>query len=122
MARGPKDWHPRGEAVGAQKRAAAFEKDVRRAFVKIYGLPSDPTNVKRSIRSSFLEGERLGWTEPKEGTVLVLTEFGWVRDPWSESGDDHLKWEKVVGLLKDWGWSHPWWDSINPAVQVVYVD
>lgn len=102
------------------KRARDFEAAVRKAFLKVYGKPSDPEYVQRAIRSSYLEpGKKLGWTEAHPDAALVLTEFGWIEDPYS-STEDHHKWDQVKEVLKKEGWDASW-DSINPAVQMVYV-
>ena len=123
MAYGPKDWHPRGEAYGLDAKARKFESAVREAFVQVYGLPRILETVARSIRSSFLpDGEKLGWTAPNEDTVLVLTEYAWVQDPWSPDIREHQKWQKVIDLLRANGWPNSWWDSVNPAVHVVYTE
>jgi hypothetical protein len=114
MSKGPKDWRP-GGFTGAEK----FEEAVRRAFIDVYGPPRDPSTLERSVLSSFLpDGKKLGWTRPDEGTVLVLTEFAWIGDPFSSQ--EHLMWEKVIKLLRSRGWPTAWWDSINPGVQVVF--
>lgn len=120
MPKGPKDWHPGGKTTGADARAEKLEAAVRRAFVDVYGAPENPETVALSIRSSYLpDGKNLGWTAPNEGTVLVMTERGWVQDPWSQ---DAREWSKVVGLLRSRGWPNAWWDSINAAVHVVYTE
>jgi hypothetical protein len=121
--RGPKDWDPKRDKGGPDARAEKFQNAVRKAFVEVYGPPRDYGIVPRSIRSSYLEeGRRLGWTKADPSAVLVLTEFGWVEDPWSDVGDSYKQWEKVIQVLKREGWKKPWWDSINPAVHVVYID
>ncbi len=107
-------------STDAERLAAAFESAVRQAFIKVYGRPSDPTVGWRSILSSFLsKGQRLEWTKPKPLHVLILTEFGWIRDPFL-SKVDFARWQKVSGLLIQQGWEEAGWDSINPAVQVVF--
>jgi hypothetical protein len=118
MPRGPKEWSP----IPDNEAALKFEAAVRDAFMHVYGVPEDPRTVPKSIRSSFLpEGNRLEWTEPNPGVVLVLTEYGWVQDPWA-SGQEYKLWERVMELLLEQGWGRAWWDSINPAVQVVMAD
>jgi hypothetical protein len=103
-----------------KKVAEAFEADVRRAFVKVYGPPNDLSILQRSIRSSYLpSGEKLGWTDADPNVVLVLTEFAWVQDPY-RSEEDHDDWESVEALLRSQGWTNAGWDSINPGVQVVF--
>lgn len=102
------------------KRATSLEASVRKAFLKIYGKPSDPEYVQRAIRSSYLEaGKKLGWTEAHPDVVLVLTEFGWIEEPYS-STEDRYKWDQVKEVLKKEGWDASW-DSINPAVQMIYL-
>lgn len=101
-------------------QAAEFENAVRLAFFQVYGAPSDPNTVERSIRSSFLpEGVKLGWTKPDKDTVMVLTEFTWVQDPY-RTEDDFEKWNRVVELLESRDWTRAGWDSINAAVHVVF--
>jgi hypothetical protein len=114
MPKGPKDWSP------LPRQAWDFEAAVRQAFVDVYGPPADLGVVEKSIRSSFLpEGKKLGWTEPRENVVLVLTEYAWVQEPYS-SKYDHELWDKVETLLQAQGWSRASWDSVNAGVQVVY--
>jgi hypothetical protein len=51
----------------------------------------------------------------------VGTEYGWVDDPY-RSAADNRKWEKVQKILTDEGWGNVHWESINPAVHIVYID
>lgn len=116
MAKGPKDWSPRPPDT----LALEFEDAVRQVFVDVYGPPEHAAVVERSIRSSYLpEGKKLGWAEPDPTTVVILTEFGWVHDPYL-SKEDHEKWDSVARLLQERGWRKATWDSVNPAVQAVY--
>lgn len=102
--------------------ATAFQEAARTAFIEVYGTPEKADVIDRSILSSYLErGQKLGWTRPDPHVVLVLTEFSWVRDPFY-SREDMEKWENVANLLLARGWPRPWFDSINPAVHVVYSD
>lgn len=102
--------------------AAAFESAVRQALVKVYGKPLDPTTGWRSVLSSFLpKGARLEYTKPDPLAVLILTEFSWVQDPWL-SKVDFSRWQKVSGILAQQGWKNPGWDSINPAVHVIWAE
>lgn len=105
----------------AHKHAEAFEDAVRKAFVKVYGRPKDQDKIHRSILSSFSErGEKLRWVAPDPDVVIILTEFAWVEEA-HNSHHDLKNWGKVIGELKKTGWPAAW-DSINPAVQIVYVD
>jgi hypothetical protein len=102
--------------------AAAFESAVRQALIKVYGKPADPTTAWRSVLSSFLpKGARLEYMKPDPLAVLVLTEFSWVKDPLL-SRVDFSRWQKVSAILVQQGWKTPGWDSINPAVHVIYAE
>lgn len=102
--------------------ARMFEGSVRRIFVRVFGKPHKIDILKRSILSSYLEkGRELGWTKPDPGAVLVLTEFAWVQDPY-KSNADYAGWGRAAELLQKDGWRGAAWDSINPGVQVVFVD
>lgn len=110
------------EKLTPEQQAEDFEVAVRQAFVDVYGPPRDLGIVERSIRSSYLApGRKLGWTEPKPTMVLVLTEFAWVQEPY-RSDEDHENWDGVESLLRSRGWVNATWDSINPAVQVVFTE
>lgn len=116
MPIGPREWSPR---PGSQ--AEVWENAVRQAFVDVYGLPGRPEMVEDAIRSSDLpDGKKLGWTKADPDVVLILTEYGWVYEPYS-SKDDHQKWDQVIELLKSRGWASAGWDSINAGVQVVFL-
>jgi len=100
--------------------AQEFEAAVRKAFVKVYGKPRQADYLERSILSSFYgKGPKLGWTEPNPEVVMVLTEFSWVQDPYSHESE-RVKWDKVLKLLKEQGFDVAW-DSVNSAVQIVFV-
>lgn len=105
-----------------EQAAQRFEDAVREAFIQVYGPPrtSDPDTAVKAIRSSFLErGRALGWVHnPDPRVVIVLTEYAWVADPWA-SEEDHDDWDRVMVLLRQRGWGHVWWDSINSGVQIV---
>lgn len=97
-----------------------FEAAVRKAFAKVYGKPQHSEYLERTILSSFYgRGEELGWTTPDPKVVLVLTEFSWVRDPFT-SKSDMQKWERVIKILKSEGYNAGF-DSINGGVQVVFI-
>lgn len=99
-----------------------FEGSVRRTFIKVFGKPHQPDTLKRSIVSSYLEnGRSLGWTKPDPGAVLVLTAFAWVQEPY-RSNADYAGWGRAAELLQKDGWRGASWDSINAAVQIVFVD
>lgn len=128
LVRGGKvEWSYKRDILGKGKgkvprdiEAKTFEVAVRQALVDVYGRPGEPGIVARSVRSSYLEpGKKLGWTDPDPNVVLVLTEFGWVQDPY-RSKDDHENWERLQSLLRSRGWPGASWDSVNPAVQIVY--
>jgi hypothetical protein len=105
----------------ANKFAEDFTEAVRKAFVKVYGRSKDVDKVQRSILASYSErGEKLRWVPPDPDVVLVLTEFAWVQEPYS-SDQDMRAWGKVIAELKRAGWPAAW-DSINAAVQIVFVD
>lgn len=113
--------HAMGAAAdpGQEPAAEEFEHAVRRAFMGVYGPPSDPAAIQMDIRSSYLpEGRKLGWTEPHPYHVLVITESGWVQDPYGP-GTEHREWDRAMKVLHSLGWPQAWWDSINPAVHVV---
>jgi hypothetical protein len=100
--------------------AQEFEAAVRKAFIKTYGKPRHADYVERAILSSFYgKGLKLGWTESNPEVVMILTEFAWVQDPYSHDSE-RAKWDKVVKLLKDQGFDVAW-DSVNSAVQVIFV-
>lgn len=116
MPVGPREWSPRPAS-----QAEVWEKAVRQAFVDVYGPPAKLGMVEDVVRSSDLpDGKRLGWTKADPDTALVLTEYGWVNDPYF-SKEEHGKWDRVIELLKSRGWSSAGWDSINPGVQVVFL-
>jgi hypothetical protein len=116
MPMGPREWSPRPAS-----QAEVWENAVRQAFVDVYGAPKDLGVVERTIRSSDLpEGRKLGWTKADPDVVLVMTESAWVQEPYS-SKQDHDNWDRVIELLKSRGWTSAGWDSINAAVQVVFL-
>lgn len=103
-----------------EELAEEFEQAVRQAFTDVFGEPKKPETKERAIRSSYLEtGRKQGWTDPRHNVVLVGTEYGWFDDMFG-SGPDWNHWENVADLLKARGWRNAWFDSINPAVHVVY--
>lgn len=110
------------EELTPEELAQEFELAVRRAFVEVYGVPKDLEKVERSILSSYSpKGQRLAWTSPDPKAVLVLTEFAWVDEPYNDEQSAE-KWDEVKSLLQSRGWERAGWDSINPAVQMVYFD
>jgi hypothetical protein len=80
--------------------------------------------VGKSIVSSFLpEGGKIGREKPDPNVVFVFTEYAWIPDPWSGSqtrDEMDTEWNQAANLLKQMGWPNASWDSINPAVQVMY--
>jgi DNA-directed RNA polymerase subunit RPC12/RpoP len=105
----------------AHKHAEAFEDAVRKAFVKVYGKPKDVGKVTDSILSSFSEkGHKLRWTEPNPDVVLVLTEFAWVEEPYRDDREMQ-QWGRVIAELRKKGWPAAW-DSVNAAVQIVFLE
>jgi len=97
-----------------------FSDAVRSAFIQVYGPPSRQEDL-RSIRPSWSDdGVAQGWHDPDPGVVIVGTEYGWVQDPWSESGHDHKLWEKAMEIMKRAGWDNVAFESINAAVHIVY--
>jgi hypothetical protein len=102
--------------------AQAFTAAVQDAFVKVYGPPADEKHLK-SVRPSWgLDSVNQAWVkQPDPRVVVVGTEYGWVRDPYN-SAADNKRWEKVAKILTDEGWGNVNWESINPAVHIVYID
>lgn len=99
--------------------ARQFSDAVQGAFMRVYGTPRDIEYLK-SIRPSWSEeGIAIGWHDPDPGVVLVLTEYGWVGDPYRHK-DDHKMWEEAMELLKKAGWDNVSFESINAAVHIVY--
>lgn len=103
-----------------QQHADMFESAVRKAMIDVFGAPEDPDIIRRSVFSSYSkESEQLKWTEGDPATVLVLTEFAWVPDPYASKETNDL-WNQVADHLRARGWKGAGWDSINPGVQVAY--
>lgn len=101
--------------------AEAFADGVRKAFGKAYGPPRNK-EVSESIYPSWSDrGISTGWQDPDPRIVVVGTEHGWVQDPFT-SQEDYQLWGKTADELTKEGWGKVWWDSINPAVHVVYID
>jgi hypothetical protein len=101
--------------------AQAFTAAVQDAFVKVYGPPAKEEHLS-SVRPSWgLDSVKQGWHDPDPRVVVVGTEYGWVDDPY-RSAADNRKWEKVQKILTDEGWGNVHWESINPAVHIVYID
>jgi hypothetical protein len=99
--------------------AKEFSDAVRDAFVRVYGSPSNKEDF-RSIYPSWSEdGIRTGWHDPDPRVVMVGTERAWVQDPWN-STEDHNNWDAVLEILRKAGWGNVGWDSINPAVHIVF--
>lgn len=101
--------------------ARDFEYDVREQFVKVYGAPPS-VEAMHSVKSAYLaDGARTRYTEARPDRVLVFTEYAWIEDPFSDRRSS-MMWDTVAGNLKGKGWGDVRWDSINPAVHVMYVD
>jgi hypothetical protein len=106
--------------------ARTVEGAVQAAFKKhqgltAFGIPDE--TIEENVRASWPdEGTRTGWLEPHPFKVLVFTESGNFRDPYSY--DDLFKyWNKVVKTLRDDPWhDDAGWESINQAVQYVWVE
>lgn len=100
--------------------AQEFELAVRRAFVEVYGVPKDLEKVERSILSSYSpKGRELAWKDASPKLVIVITEFAWVEDPYTDK-DSLEKWNDIASLLQSRGWKGANWDSINSGVHVVF--
>lgn len=99
--------------------AEAFAEDVRKAFSQVYGRPSRKDTLESILPTWSDRGVSLGWHDPDPRVVLVLTEYAWVQEPYS-SPEDHELWEKVTQILSEKGWGHVGFESINPAVQIVF--
>jgi len=99
--------------------ADQFTAAVRTAFSEVYESPADLNKLHSVLPTWSDRGVRLGWHDPDPGVVLVLTEFAWIRDPWS-STEDHQKWEIAMALLRNRGWNNVAFESINSAVHIVY--
>lgn len=103
-----------------EQMAEEFEYAVRRAFIDVYGEPSDSSKVERAIRSSYLDpGKKQKWTEASPNVVLVGSEYAWIEDMFASS-EEMSRWEQVAELLRHRGWPGAWFDSINAGVHVVY--
>jgi hypothetical protein len=103
--------------------AKQFEDAVRAAFVQAYGRPSNP-DALRSIRSTWSEESvKQGWKDPDPRVVLIGSEYGWVRDPWSTDDEDNQQkaWAMAMEILKEDGWGDVAWESINAGVHYVYI-
>lgn len=99
----------------------AFTAAVQDAFVKVYGPPAKEEHLQ-SVRPSWSEaGVKQGWHDPDPRVVIVGTEVGWISDPY-RSTPDNKKWNKVEEILEEEGWGDVHWESINPAVHIVYID
>lgn len=104
-----------------EKFASDFAAAVQVAFVKVYGPPAKKEHLE-SVRPSWsLVSVEQGWTKPDPRVVVVGTEVGWVSDPYYSS-DDHGRWERVSDILTKQGWGNVHFESINPAVHIVYID
>lgn len=98
-----------------------FEAAVRSAFAKFYGPPADKRTLE-SIRTSWSKEEIvLDWHKPDPRVVVVGTESAWVSDPYRTTRDNQ-NWEKVARSLTAAGWGEVWFESINPAVHIVFID
>lgn len=107
----PRAWRPTWTTL---------EDAVRSAFVEVYGPPRDADLVTQAILSSDSEqGRKSGWTPPNPNVILIFTEYGWVRDPWTDvTVEEHNRWEMAMKILREHGFntSH---ESINAAVHTV---
>lgn len=102
--------------------AQAFTAAVQDAFVKVYGPPAKEEHLS-SVRPSWgLDSVKQAWVkQPDPRVVVVGTEYGWIDDPYRSSADNK-KWDKVSKILTSEGWGDVHWESINPAVHIVYID
>lgn len=101
--------------------AKDFADAVLEAFIRIYGAPKR-SEARESIWSSWSDkGIRTGWTDPSPRVAVVNTEHAWIPDPWA-SDEDHRHWESVAAFLTKAGWGDVHFDSINPGIQVVFID
>lgn len=100
--------------------ALKFSDAVRDAFAKVYGPPRDPEYRKAVCPTWSENGIRVGWHDPDPGVVLIFSEYGWIADPYSHEGEERKAWEQVMGLMQEAGWDKTDFESINPAVHIVY--
>ena len=101
--------------------AQAFTAAVQDAFVRLYGPPPKEEDLQ-SIRPSWADDSvKQGWHDPDPRVVVVGTEYGWVQDPY-RSTEDNKKWDEMEKILEKEGWGRVNWESINPAVHIVYIE
>jgi len=112
------------EAIHAWETARVVAK----AFAKVFRSPIE--KVARVVISEYWEGESRRWSSAtmKPTTVLIMTEPpSPIEDPYSEyQGDDGDSasdlWERTLDMIrKDPFIEDAGWESINPAVQYVWI-
>ena len=103
--------------------AKEFADAVRDAFVDVYGRAPNAEAFEKSVVPTWSDkGVAVGWQDnPDPRVALVFTERGWIRDPWTSS-QDHRNWEKAAEILMKADWGNVRFDSINPAVHIVFID